>query len=82
MKKSKPEKKKKPVPSKGAAKKPAKPAEAETPVYGPYELVDGVNRIMFGADPVIRIGAGEEYTTEDATVAARLDAHAQVKKAG
>ena len=56
-------------------------AEATTPLFGPYTLVNDVNQLTFGADPVVELAAGESFTTDNAGVAAFLDEHPSVKRA-
>ncbi len=73
-----------------AKKKPA--AESQPPeedaleeealhVYGPYELVEDVNSLSFGADPLITLLSGESYSTSEPGVALFLDEHPAVRKA-
>lgn len=68
---------------------PAEPVEGELAEqeeelveYGPYELVDDVNSLSFGADPVVELVAGEQFLTTDLPVAMFLDECPHVRKAG
>lgn len=55
-------------------------ADENQPTFGPYELRPGVNRLMFGADPVVTLERAKSFSTKEPGIAAFLDEHPDVRR--
>lgn len=56
-------------------------ADEKQQSFGPYELIAGVNSLLFGADPVVELVRGKRFSTKEPAIAAFLDENPHVRKA-